>query len=286
MRFDRGTMKTQVRIEKVSSRQWRAIFDHPPINLIDPDTIHELADLVSELEKDPELRVIVFESDDPDFFLAHYDVLVPKSVSASMKPGPTGLPLWLDVLVRLSRAPVVSIAAIRGCARGAGSEFALACDIRFASRERARLGQFEVGVGAVPGGGPMARLSRLVGRGRALEILAGGDDFSGELAERYGYVNRAVPDAQFEEFVGGFALRLAHFDKRALAAIKSFVDVPTLPPNEELPPALNAFFESVNHPETRERTAELLAAGLQQRSEVELNLGSHIGDYARQHGYP
>jgi enoyl-CoA hydratase/carnithine racemase len=271
-------MKTQIRLEEASARHWRAIFDHPPINLIDPETIHELSTLVTRLETDPEVCVVVFESADPEFFLAHYDVLVPKAASASMLPGPTGLPLWLDVQVRLSRAPVISIAAIRGCARGAGSEFALSCDIRFASRERARLGQFEVGVGAVPGGGPMARLSRLVGRGRALEILAGGDDFDGGLAEQYGYVNRAIPDAQFVEFVDGFARRLASFDKRALAKIKSLVDIPTLPPNDELPPGLTAFFESVNRPETREQTARLLAAGLQHRSETELLLGKHVAD--------
>jgi enoyl-CoA hydratase/carnithine racemase len=179
----------QIRVERRSGAYWRARFEHPPINLIDPRTIAELDSLATQLETDPDVRVIVFESADPEFFLAHYDVLVDKAVSVAMKPGPTGLHPWPDVLLRLSRAPVVSIASLRGRARGAGSEFALACDVRFGSRERCILGQFEVGVGAVPGGGPMARLARLVGRGRALEILLSADDFPGDLAERYGYIN-------------------------------------------------------------------------------------------------
>jgi len=176
----------------------------------------------------------------------------------------------------LSRAPVISIASIRGCARGAGSEFALACDMRFASRERAVLGQFEVGVGAVPGGGPMAQLARLVGRGRALEILASANDFPGELAERYGYVNRAFPDAELDGFVDAFANRLAGFDKRAIAEMKVFVDEPTLPTTDELARGMKAYFTSATRPETRSRIASLVARGLQQRSDVELHLGAHV----------
>jgi enoyl-CoA hydratase/carnithine racemase len=234
--------------------------------------------LIAEMEAAPELRVIVFRSADPDFFLAHYDVLIDKAVTAALKPGPTGLHPWLDVLVRLSRAPVVSIASIRGCARGAGSEFALACDMRFASRERAVLGQFEVGVGAVPGGGPMARLSRLAGRGRALEIVLGADDFPGELAERYGYVNRALPDAELERFVDAFARRLAGFEKRAIAEAKAMVDEVTLPPNEELALGMKAYFASATRPETRARVSALVSRGLQQRSDVELRLGTYVGE--------
>ena len=265
----------QIRVEQRSSSYWQATFDHPPINLIDPATVGELSALISKMETDPALRVVVFESADPDFFLAHYDVRTTSTTFPSTDT-PTKLHPWLDVLVRLSRCPVVSIAVIRGCARGAGSEFALACDLRFASRERARLGQFEIGVGAVPGGGPMARLSRMVGRGRALEIVLSGDDFPGELAERYGYVNRAFPDAQLDDFVESFAQRLASFDKRALAAIKHLVDINTLPSNDELTSGLAAFFESVRRPETEARVASMLRAGLQTRSDVELHLGHHI----------
>jgi len=266
----------QIRVDMRSPGYWTATFDHPPINLIDPETIYELDALVNKLETDPDLRVVVFNSASPEFYLAHYDVLVDKAVTASMKPGRTGMHPWLDTLVRLSRAPVVSIASIRGRARGAGSEFVLACDIRFASREKAVLGQFEVGIGAVPGGGPMARLPRLVGRGRALEILLGANDFSGELAERYGYVNRAIPDDELDGFVDAFAQRLAQFDKRAIAETKGFVDQTTLPADAEFPPALTAFFNSVQRPETGKRAKALLQMGLQQRSEAELRLGEYV----------
>src|SRR5688572_22846790 len=122
---------TQISVAAPAAGYWRASFSNPPVNLVDPDTIAELSNLVSRLGSDPDVRVIVFESADPDFFLAHYDVLVDKARTAAMAKGPTGMHPWLDVLVRLARAPVVSIAAIRGRARGAGSEFALACDIRF-----------------------------------------------------------------------------------------------------------------------------------------------------------
>ena len=151
------------------------------------------------IEEDPDLNVVVFDSAIPDFYLAHYDLEHDPGRTAALPAGPTGMHAWLDLLVRLSRAPVVSIASIRGRARGAGSEFVLACDLRFASRENTVLGQFEVGTGVVPGGGPMARLSRLVGRGRALEILLVADDLDGPRAEQYGYVNRVIADDQLDD---------------------------------------------------------------------------------------
>lgn len=269
-------MRTQIELNMPAPGFWRATFANPPINLVDPETISELSGLIVRLERDPDIKVIVFESGDPDFFLAHYDVLVDKARTAAMVPGPTGMHPWLDVLVRLSRAPVVSISSIRGRARGAGSEFALACDIRFASAEKAVLGQFEVGVGAVPGGNPMIRLANLMGRGRALEVVLGADDFPGALAERYGYVNRAVPDAELDGFVDRFARRIAGFDKDALREAKRFVDEASLPDDSLFPPALDQFFVSVMRPATKARMAELLEAGLQKRSDLELNLGQRI----------
>src|SRR6202035_1068060 len=135
------------------------------------------------------------------FFLTHYDFLAKPEESAKFPVGRTGLQALPDMLARLSRAPVVSIASIRGRATGFGSELALASDMRFASREKAILSQWEVGAGLVPGGGPMARLPRLMGRGRALEVLVGADDIPGDLAELYGYVNRALPDGELDSFV-------------------------------------------------------------------------------------
>lgn len=269
-------MPKQIQLSVHSPGYWRAEFSNPPINLIDPDTIVELGELVTAIEDDPDVRVVVFESRDPEFFLAHYDVKADKARTAGMEPGPTGVHPWLDVLVRLSRAPAVSIAAIRGRARGAGSEFALACDMRFASRERAILGQFEVGIGAVPGGNPMARMGGLMGRGRTLEAILVADDFPAELAERYGYINRSVPDSELDAFVDRIARRLGGFDKEALAEAKRLVDQVTLPDDALFPPALDSFFRSVARPETRARTTKLLEAGLQQRSDVELRLGHHV----------
>ena len=271
-------MTRQIRIDEVERGYWRAAISNPPINLVDLDTIEELSQLITRLETDPEVKVILFASEDPEFFLAHYDVLVDKARTAAMPNGPTGMHPWLDVLARLARAPVVSIASIRGRARGAGSEFALACDLRFASAETAILGQFEVGVGAVPGGNPMARLGGLVGRGRTLEIVLGADDFPGALAERYGYVNRALPDEELDEFVDRFARRIAGFEKYAIAETKRLVDQVTLPDDAIFPPALDQFFLSTARPETRARMARLLDIGLQTRSDVELELGGRVAN--------
>jgi len=160
----------QFHVEEVLPSYWRVTFDNGPVNLLDPDTIDQLGELIGRIETSPDLTVVVFRSDKPGYFMAHWDFLADSARVARMQPGPTGLHPYLDNFVRLSKLPVATICQIRGRARGAGSEFVLATDIRFAS-EKAVLGQFEVGVGAVPGGGPMARLGRLVGRGRALEIL-------------------------------------------------------------------------------------------------------------------
>jgi enoyl-CoA hydratase/carnithine racemase len=276
------TPASQIQLTQHTPAYWRATFNHPPVNVIDPDTIRELDALISRIETDPSVRVVVFDSANPDFFIAHYDMFVDKAVTMSMAPGRSGMHPWLDVLTRLSRVPAATIASIAGRARGAGSEFALSCDMRFASRERAILGQFEVGIGAVPGGNPMARLSRLMGRGRSLEVLLGADDFDGELAERYGYVNRALPDHELASFVDTFARRIAGFEKAAISETKAFVDPASLPPDAEFPAALEAFFASVARPETRARALALAAKGLQTHSDTELRLGYHVAEYGAQ----
>ena len=220
---------THFSIDRRSPSHCRVTFDHPPINTITATTVAELAELVGLIESDPDLNVVVFDSANPDFYLAHYDTENDPGRTAALGAGPTGMHAWLDLLVRLSRAPAVSIASIRGRVRGAGSEFVLACDLRFASRENALLGQFEVGTGVVPGGGATARLSRLVGRGRALEILLVADDLDGPRAEQYGYVNRVIADAQLEDEVEAIASRLARLHHDAIARTKSHVDQVTLP---------------------------------------------------------
>src|SRR5580658_2697093 len=188
----------------------------------------------SSLKSDDRVQVVVFDSDVEGFFITHYDFLAKLEASTNIPPGPTGLQALPDMLVRISRAPVVSIASIRGRATGVGSEVALASDMRFASREKAILSQWEVGAGLVPGGGPIARLPRLIGRGCALEVLLSADDIPGDLAERYGYVNRALPDAELDAFVDALAARIAGFDKKAIAAIKRLVDIPSLPSDIEI----------------------------------------------------
>jgi enoyl-CoA hydratase/carnithine racemase len=197
--------------------------------------------LVERIEEAPALTVVVFDSANPDYFMAHWDLNADRVRLAAMAPGPTGLHPYLDNLLRLSKAPAVTISSIRGRVRGAGSEFVLATDIRFAG-DKAILGQFEVGLGSVPGGGAMARLARLVGRGRAAEILLGADDFPAALAEQYGYVNRVLPDAGLAGFVDAFARRIAGFDKTAVVGTKALLDFASLPPDDEfvlgwLPPS-------------------------------------------------
>src|SRR5262249_44279074 len=191
---------------------------------------------------------VVFDSAVDGFFLTHYNFLAKLEESTKFPPGPTGLQALPDMLARLSRAPVVSIASIRGRATGVGSELALASDMRFASREKAILSQWEVGAGLVPGGGPMARLPRLVGRGRALEVLLGADDIDGELAELYGYVNRSLPDAELDGFVDAFATRISSFDKQAIAETKRLVNAATLPPEVEIAAGWDACLASMVRP--------------------------------------
>jgi enoyl-CoA hydratase/carnithine racemase len=181
------------------------------------------------------------------------------------------------MLARLSRAPVVSIASIRGRATGVGSELALACDMRFASREKAILSQWEVGAGLVPGGGPMARLPRLIGRGRALEVLLGADDIPGDLAERYGYVNRAFPDLELDSFVEGLAVRIASFDKQAIAETKRLVNIASLPQDAEIVPEWDAFIASVGRPASQTRFKALMERGFHRDGDVENRLGYHVG---------
>jgi len=180
---------TRFSLDRSTPLLWRVTFDNPPINLIDPVMIVALHELLTEIEQDNRVAVVVFDSADPDFFLAHYDIAADQSAFDALPAAPTPFHHWADFLIRLAKSPAVTITALRGRARGAGSEFALATDIRFASQERAVLGQFEVGFAAVPGGGPSTRLPGIVGRGRAFEILLGGEDFDGELAERYGGVD-------------------------------------------------------------------------------------------------
>jgi len=220
---------THLSFDRRSAGYCRVTFDHPPINAVTATTVAELAELVELIEQDVDLKVVVFGSANPDFYLADYDPEHDSGRTAAPPAGPAGLPAWFVVLVRLARVPVVSIASIRGCAHGAGSAFVLACDLRFASRENTLLGQFEIGTGMVPQGSALARLSRSVGPGRALEILLVGDDLDGPRAAEYGYVNRVITDDKLDAEVDQIAGRLERFDHDAIARTKSYVDHVTMP---------------------------------------------------------
>ncbi|MBB3465208.1 enoyl-CoA hydratase/isomerase family protein [Rhizobium sp. BK377] len=275
-----GSERPQIRVEKRTSAYWRVIFDNPPFNIFGPKTIPQMEKVVAEIEADPKLRVVVFDSAVPGFFLTHYNFTPPLSESTSLPAGPTGLHPLPDMLVRISKAPIVSIALIRGRATGVGSELALASDMRFASREKAILSQWEVGAGFVPGGGPMARLPRLMGRGRALEVLLGSDDVDGDLAEKYGYVNRSFDDDKLDPFVDALATRISGFDRQAIADTKRLVDFASLPSDPEIGAGWDAFISSVQRPVAQKNIGRLMEMGLQTNTDIEARLGHYTGTLA------
>jgi enoyl-CoA hydratase/carnithine racemase len=278
---NRATSRQEIRLERITPEYWRVTLDNPPFNLFGPETIPQLNAVITQMESDPRVKVVVFQSAVPGFFLTHYDFVPPLSATTDIPPGVTGLPALPDILVRLSRAPVVSIVSIRGRTTGVGGELSLASDMRFASREKAVFSQWEIGAGLVPGGGPMARLPRLIGRGRALEILLSGDDISADVAERYGYVNRALPDAELDRFVDALARRIGGFDKQSIATIKRLVDIPTLPPDVEVGAEWGAFLDSAHRPQAQQNIKRLMEMGLQTKPDVEERLPYYTGTLHR-----
>src|ERR1700688_3938854 len=265
-----------VRVIEETSAYWRGVFDHPPFNIVDATIFEGLQDLHARMDASPSLRVVVFESANPEFYLAHFD-LAGNTGNITTAVGPSGLPILTDTFVRLTRSTVVSIAKIRGCVRGASSEFVLACDMRFASRENLLLGQPEVGVGVHPGGGGTERLPHLVGRGRALEIVLGANDFDGDTAERYGYVNRSLPDSELDGFVDALAHRIASFDRRAIAAAKGLINQVSLPSADRLLDAITSFGTALTWPETQQRVQAVLKLGLQQDANYEKRWTDELG---------
>src|ERR1700731_1019238 len=266
-----------VRVIEETPAYWKAVFDYPPFNILYAAIFESLQNRLVRMATSESLRVVVFESAIPDFYLAHFD-LTGKTGNITTAVGPSGLPILTDTFVRLTKSPVVSIAKIRGCVRGVSSEFVLACDMRFASRENTRLGQPEVGVGLHPGGGGTERLPHLVGRGRALEIVLSANDFDGETAERYGYVNRALPDAELDGFVDALARRIASFDRRAIAAAKNLVNYVSLPSADRLLDAFTSFGTALTWPEAHHRIQAVLERGLQRDANFEKNWPDILGD--------
>ena len=260
---------SQFHTDRSNPGRWTITFSNPPINMFVPATIVELGALMTELEADLSAKVVVFQSDNPDFFVAHLDV-----AQAVAQPGV--LDLWRDFVVRLSSAPVVSIAKVRGRTRGIGNEFVLACDMRFASRQNAVFGNPEVGVGLIPGGGALEWLPRLVGRSRALEIALSADDFDADIAERYGWVNRTLDDGDLDPFVDALARRLASFDREVLAAAKAQINRFGMPTAAELQSSNDTIFTLLARPGAQARRGKLRGIGYGVPSDFELNFGRYL----------
>ena len=271
----------QIRLTRLSPCYCRVTFDNPPLNLMGPEFVVEFRKILTGLEADEQVKVVVFDSAVEGFFLNHSDFRAKLEDLTGLPQGPTGLEAWPDILVRLTRAPFVSIALIRGRATGNGSEITLACDMSFASREKAILSQWEVGVGLVAGGGPMARLPRLIGRGRALEVLLGSDDIRGDLAEAYGYVNRSLPDAELDGFVDALATRIASYDKWAIANTKRLVNAASLPPDVEIAAGWDACMTSIARPAAQARIERLFERGFHKPGDAETRLGFYVGQLGR-----
>jgi enoyl-CoA hydratase/carnithine racemase len=271
------TGNAQIQHTRLSRALLRVTFDNPPLNVMGPQFVRELGEIINDVEADGELKVVVFESAVEGYFLNHSDFNAKLEDLTSMPQGSTGLEAWPDLLVRLTRMPVVSIALIRGRATGNGSEIALACDMSFASREKTRLSQWEVGVGLVAGGGPMARLPRQIGRQRALEVLLSSQDIGGDQAAAYGYVNRSLPDSELDGFVDALARRIASFDKWAIANTKRLVSEACLPPNVEISAGWDACMGSIGRPAAQGRIKALFERGFHRPGDAEDRLGFYVG---------
>lgn len=260
----------------------RAVIDHPPINLWDRALVPDLVGLIAGFESDPETRVLVVSSADPEFFVAHADVGMILDMPTDSQGVPDA-PAPINVLFdRLRTCPKVSIALVRGIARGGGSEVALACDLRFATPS-ARFGQPEVALGIIPGAGGTQRLTRLVGRARALEIVLGCGDVTGSEAAAMGYVNRVLPDDEIDDFVHVLAARIASMPAAAVAGAKQAVDVAVGDPTAGYVAEAAAFQSALADPVARELMARFLERGGQTR-EVERDLGALIDDLGRPAG--
>ena len=250
----------------------------PPMNLLGPELVRDLVSLIQRAEADLATRVLVFKSADPDYFISHVDVTrIGDYRDAAAKL--TGEPSLGLLFRRLSTSRLVTIAQVEGRVRGVGSEFVLACDMRFAARESAIFGQPEAGVGLLPGAGGIQHLSRLMGRARALEVILSGEDYNAELAERYGWINRAMPAEALGDFVRSLAHRIARFPAGGHILVKERVDANTLAPAEDFRRDSDLFLEAARNPEAQGRIRAAMNQGFQTR-EAEMDLARMLGELA------
>jgi enoyl-CoA hydratase/carnithine racemase len=250
----------------------------PPMNLLGPALVRDLVSLIKQAEADDAIHVLVFKSADPDYFISHVDVAQIKEYreEAAKLTGEASIALLFR---HLSASRLVTIAQIEGRVRGAGSEFVLACDMRFASRESAIFGQFESSLGVIPGGGGAQHLTRLMGRARALEVLLSADDYDAELAERYGWINRALPGDVLGNFVRSLAHRIAGFPAAGQVVVKERVNAIALAPAEDFRRDSDLFGEGMRNAVSQKRIQAALKRGFQTR-EAEMSLGRLLGDLA------
>ncbi len=249
--------------------------DNPPINLFDRELFREINRVGKEIEADDEVRVVVFDSANPEFFIAHADIALIQQMPTEVPPKADTLGAVHKIFERYRTMPKVSIAKLEGRARGGGSEFALSLDMRFGALGRAVLSQPEVALGILPGGSGTQRLPRLTGRGRAMEIVMGCEDFPADLAERYGYINRALPPDELTPFVERLAYRIASFPAEAIALAKASVNATELPIVEGLIEEAHYFNQTLAAPETERRMVRFMEIGGQTR-EAELDLGALV----------
>jgi enoyl-CoA hydratase/carnithine racemase len=248
----------------------------PPMNLLGPELVRDLVSLIQRAEADEAFKVLVFTSADPDYFISHVDLIRISEYrhEAAKLTGEASIALLFR---HLSASRLVTIAQIEGRVRSAGSEFVLACDMRFAALETAIFAQFESAFGLIPGGGATQYLARLVGRARALEVLLSAEDYDAELAERYGWINRALPASDLADFVRALARQIAGFPAAGQVAIKDRVNAITLAPVDDFRRDSDLFGEGVHDVETQRRIQTAMKRGLQTR-DAELELAAMLGD--------
>ncbi|KQT35978.1 enoyl-CoA hydratase [Chryseobacterium sp. Leaf405] len=275
--FAQTAQKSTIRVEKVSPEIRKIHFANAPSNVIVPETITDLNEAIKTLGKDPDVKVVVFQSDVKGYFFNHFDLIQMANFAGLVTAD--GKPMFVDLLTNITNAPFITIASIKGRTQGGGDELTMAFDLRYASKELAIFEQPEVGVGLFPGGGGTNFLPRLIGRDRALEVFASADDYDATIAEKYGWVTRTLPNAELDGFVDKLANRLARFDKTALVSVKQQLNLVAAPTEAERLASYTEFLKSLSWPGLQLRMPVFGAMyGKVGVEKVEQNMGFYVGE--------